>query len=281
MDSPFFLILRLFLFQPITFSLTLSTLSHDHGYMQDQYHILNGDSLLERFPRQITGSMIVARECLVDGDVRGDTLEELYKTRAKFISETYGDYSVAQYYADTVAEFEKVMSIPENSEINLWFEDDLFCQVNFWFIAKLILHNGRACNVFLIRPAHSIQYGFAGLDDARLVAAFENRIRIEALDKMASLWNFYQQNHTRNLMDLATALKPSFPFIYEAVVAHLERIPTANNPGRPMRSLKKIMKELDTDAFGPVFREFNRRESIYGFGDLQVKRLFDQLKRGR
>jgi len=37
------------------------------------------------------------------------------------------------------------------------------------------------------------------------------------------------------------------------------------------------MKELETQDFGPVFREFTKRESIYGYGDLQVKRLFDEL----
>ncbi|MGA1465893.1 MAG: hypothetical protein ACO363_09195, partial [Balneolaceae bacterium] len=33
--------------------------------------------------------------------------------------------------------------------------------------------------------------------------------------------------------------------------------------------------------FGAVFREFQRREAIYGFGDLQVKRLFDAVMEGR
>jgi hypothetical protein len=29
--------------------------------------------------------------------------------------------------------------------------------------------------------------------------------------------------------------------------------------------------------FGTVFQEFCKRESIYGFGDLQVKRIFDEV----
>ena len=44
-------------------------------------------------------------------------------------------------------------------------------------------------------------------------------------------------------------------------------------------SLIQIIKELKTEEFGPVFKEFNKRESIYGFGDLQVKRLFNQIKK--
>lgn len=56
---------------------------------------------------------------------------------------------------------------------------------------------------------------------------------------------------------------------------------TYQNAGRPIQSLITIMKELDTEEFGPVLREFNKRESIYGFGDLQVKRLFDEIINNR
>ena len=38
----------------------------------------------------------------------------------------------------TVPEFLKMQNIPENSEINLWFEDDLFCQVTFWFYSFIV-----------------------------------------------------------------------------------------------------------------------------------------------
>ena len=98
-----------------------------------QYHILNGDILKEQFP-DISGELIVARECLVDGDVNGKNLAELYNSRAKFISKNYRGYSIRDYYEKTVPEFQKIQDIPENSDINLWFEDDLFCQVNLWFV---------------------------------------------------------------------------------------------------------------------------------------------------
>lgn len=75
--------------------------------MKNQYHILNGDSLKEQFPKEIDGKIIVARECLVDGDVRSATLDELFKLRAKFISEAYGDFSIGDYYAHSVSNSKK------------------------------------------------------------------------------------------------------------------------------------------------------------------------------
>jgi hypothetical protein len=52
---------------------------------------------------------------------------------------------------------------------------------------------------------------------------------------------------------------------------------TNENPGRPSQSLIAIMNQFKTEDFDTVFREFSKREPIYGFGDLQVKRLLDQI----
>lgn len=245
--------------------------------MNNQYHILNGDSLRQQFPKKMDGEVMVARECLVDGEVKSDSLDELFKIRAKFITE-YGNYTIEDYYTNTVSEFEKIREIPEKSDINLWFEDDLFCQVNFWFSINLILNSVQNCNVFLIRPNIHTQYGFGGLNELELIKAFEQRTPIIKIDKIASLWNSYQKNDIEKLIRTAKELKTTFPFIYRAVEAHIDRIPNGNYPGRPVQTLIEIMKELKTESFGLIFKEFNKRESIYGFGDLQVKRLFDEIK---
>ncbi|WP_019037320.1 DUF1835 domain-containing protein [Psychroflexus tropicus] len=246
--------------------------------MKNVYHILNGDSLKESFPNEIDGEIIVARECLVDGDVSSDTLEDLFKKRATFISKVYGDYSIEDYYADSVSEFEKIQNLPNKAEINLWFEDDLFCQVNFWFTVKLIVNYLKPNKVFLIRPVIHTQYGFGGLNELELINAYKQKAQINELDGIASLWNLYQNNDIEEMVEVAKKLGLKYPFIQNAVEAHIDRIPNENSPGRPTATLLDIMNVLGTDSFGAVFKEFNKRESIYGFGDLQVKRLFDEIK---
>jgi len=72
-------------------------------------------------------------------------------------------------------------------------------------------------------------------------------------------------------------LENKYPFILSAVKAHIQRIPMNGNLGRPTKSLIKIMEEFNTEEFVVVFKEFTKRESIYGFGDLQVKRLYDEI----
>lgn len=239
-------------------------------------HILNGDSLKEQFPKIIAGDILVARECLVDGDVKSNSLEELFELRATFLSDAY-DISAEEYRTQTVLEFEKIKNIPSHTKICLWFEDDLFCQVNFWFVCYLLNQFTENCKTYLIRPEVHSPYGFAALNQHELEQIFEKGKRIDNLDKLASLWSSYKKGDLDQLVNIGEGLRTEFPFISDAIQAHLDRVPTHDNPGRPTLALREIMKELDTVEFAPVFKEFNQRESIYGFGDLQVKRLFEEI----
>ncbi len=243
-----------------------------------QYHILNGDALKEQFPSEIEGEVIIARECLVDGDVKSKNLEELWELRAGFITEFYGDYSKEDYFKDTVSEFNKIINIPPGSIVNLWFEDDLFCQVNFWFVSYLLSVYTKDCDVYLVRPNVHTQYGFGGLSQEELANIFHNKTQLFEIDEIADLWKYYKENEIEDLVETARILADKYPFVQEAVQAHIERIPTQNSPGRPVESLKIIMEELDTDGFGPIFQEFNKWEFIYGYGELQVRRIYNSIK---
>lgn len=246
--------------------------------MRKQFHILNGDSLKQRFPKNIQGEIIVARECLVDGNVKENNLAEFFNLRADFICHNYEGYTQQDYFEKTVTEFQRIQDISEDADINLWFEDDLFCQVNLWFVTHLIINTTNNNTVYLIRPESFNQYGFGGLNDSELISIYKNRLILTELDKIASLWESYQNDNTEELIKGAQEIESTYPFILPAVEAHIERKPTDDYVSRPTKTLVAIMNELDTEEFAPVFKEFNKRESIYGFGDLQVKRLFDEIK---
>ena len=249
--------------------------------IKNEYHILNGDCLKEQFPNSIIGEKIIARLCLVDGNVKAETVKELFKIRAKFISETYSNYTEKDYFSKTVTEVEKINGISKNAKINLWFEDDLYCQVNFWFIIYLISENYIYGNIFLIRPKKSSEYSFGRMTEEELVYSYQKKIKIEPSEimELRKLWKLYQLNDFVKMFDIAKKLKNRFPFLFPAIIAHQERIPKNGNLGRPKQTLIQIIKDIKTDEFGKVFEEFCKREGIYGFGDLQVKRMLNQIKK--
>lgn len=116
------------------------------------YHILNGDCLAHTFPNaKLPGEIIVARECLIEGDLHGDSLDEFLKTRASYIRMTYQEQN--RYYTEVAKEFEKLINAPDNSEFNLWFGYDLFCRANMWFIISLLHDLQIHKNVFVVYPS--------------------------------------------------------------------------------------------------------------------------------
>lgn len=248
--------------------------------MSKLYQILNGDALKEQFPDTIKGEIIVARECLVDGDVSGVNLSTLFQSRAQFISENYQGYTLEDYYDKSATEFQKIQHLPEGSEINLWFEDDLFCQVNLWFVLHLIYQHYGNQQVYLIRPKSNFEYNFGTMTREELVSAFRNKVKIKfhELKELGKLWKLYQQDDCNEMIGVAEGLSGRFQFLVSAVKAHRDRLPMDEKPGRPAQTLIQIMKELNTTDFALIFKEFNKREAIYGFGDLQVKRMFDEIR---
>jgi hypothetical protein len=242
---------------------------------QKTVHILNGDALKSQVEDWLAGELIVARECLVDGDEYGDNLDSFYQCRAKFISQ-YEGYEEEDYFEKTVPEIEKIRKLPQHTEVNLWFEDDVFCQINFWFCVHLLNQNG-VHNLWLVRPEEHTQYGFGGLQQPELEMALNNRIELNHQKEIASLWEMFKTKDVDHLNKMAVLFNDEYPFISNAINAYIRSICSKDNPGEPIVLLIQIIKDLKTQEFAPVFREFCKRAPIYGYGDLHLKRLLDNI----
>lgn len=236
-----------------------------------QCHILNGDALKSQFPNAIDGEIIVFRECLVEGPVSDENIDEFFNQRADFLSLHYGS-SVDEYREKVFLELSRLKTI-DCQRINLWFEDDLFCQSNLWFLLHYIYRYTDHRDLHLVRPKSHNRFGFGGLSEEELINAFQSSIPLDDGEKLSELWIAYCQNDFEQLR----AISNDYAFMIPAVQAHIDRQQDGNNIGRPMESLQKIVSKVGDADFATVFKLFSERESIYGFGDLQVKRLLQEL----
>jgi hypothetical protein len=244
------------------------------------YHILNGDCLAEQTEQaNIQGEVIVCRECLIDGDLTGDTLAQFWETRAKHIAENY-DTTTEDYYHKCVREFEKIMKLPEGSEIYLWFENDLFCQANMWFILSLIKNTSSTIyRVFpMISHPSDLWKGFGISSAEMLQQAFEAKIKFtkEDIELGSNLWSAYKTADFKKLKELSEQQSSCFQHLDEVSQAHIDRFPTDKSIGRPEKAVKEIMENTSKDL-KIVFAEFSEQQGIYGFGDSQVKNIYDKL----
>jgi len=244
------------------------------------YNILNGDSLAYSFPEtKIEGEIIVVREALIDGNLSGDNLHEFWQIRAEYLGLTE-----AGYQNNVVKEFEKIMNASDNSEFNLWFEYDLFCQVNLWFVISIINSLSIKKKVFAIYTSYldktnkHFWNGFGPAKTDELKVCYADRIPLSEADINfgQELWKAYKNGDLEELTNLAKHECSAFPFLQEVVKAHVDRFPKDGTKGRPEKVIEDIVKNISTD-FHKVFEEFWKRESIYGFGDSQLKTLYDKV----
>lgn len=212
----------------------------------------------------------------MDGPLSGATLKELMDTRATFISTHYPDATAQDYHNKLQPELDKLDHIPAGAEINLWFEDDLFCQVNMWWIINLL--GFRPYNkIFLIRPEELSRYGFGAYNGEGLLNLYEQKAPLTQFDLWQQLWGSYQSGNLEKLKSMATSLEGAFPFVLAAVEAHEASLPSEAGEGRPRETLRRLMKELGNEDFGKVFKSFCEEEYIYGYGDLQVRRMWEDI----
>lgn len=245
------------------------------------YHILNGDCLAEQLKQtKINPDFIVCRECLIEGPLIAENTDEFWEVRSGFIADTY-KASKADYFSKIVNELKITDDIPQNSEVCLWFENDLFCQVNMWFMLYLL--SGKPdLKLFRIFPqtqSEADQWkGFGIANAGKLEQCYAARVRfsLEDIETGKNLWLAYQAGNLNKLRELSEYQSDCFELLEEVCQAHADRFPSDGELGRPEKLIKQLIATHSED-FIQVFKEFTLREGIYGFGDLQIKNIYNKL----
>lgn len=242
------------------------------------FHVLNGDTLAGIFPEAIPGERIIFREALVDGPVNPTANLALWEVRAEFILKDYPNSSSQDYYQFSYLEILKIKSIPSGAKIYLWFEEDLFCQVNLWFILNYL--KDQDIDVFLVLPFKDSPYHFSLMQEQELIESYQSKAHAlsrKEMEILARIWTHFQHEEVYEALLIADSFQERFPFLKLAVEAWRDSIPVGDYPGKPKATILEIQKELQTTEFEPIFREFQNRLPIYGFGDLQVKKMGKEL----
>lgn len=240
--------------------------------MNKIFNILNGDYLAYQLEKtSVEGEIIVCREALIKGNLQADNLEDLWKIRAESILE---DYQVKKesYYTKVVTEFEKILQIPESSEVNLWFEDDLFCQVNLWFCLTLVPKD-KGLKIYRIFPKTTKENnwkGFSISDQFELEESLKSRILFKEKDINlgVDLWQAFQNKDSESLEQLSENQSECFHFLKEIIDSYLNI--------KPEVFIKNLIQNGTMD-FNKIFEKFQDELGIFGFGDLQVKSIHDKI----
>jgi len=236
------------------------------------YHMLPGDAQVGAFKNSgISGEMLVCRECLIEGDISGETLDEFFVNRSAFINAAYGD-DPANYNGVVASQFRPLKDLSVRDEINLWFEYELFCAANLWFCLSLLVNTEAA--VYRVEPIYRTTEdrweGFGGATGEDMRRCFESRIRLtdEDIELGSRLWTAFRTDDPAEMERLSDEVSPAFPYLSELCEA------AALRDSEPKRIADEIKREGNED-FSDIFAAFRQRAGIYGFGDSQLKRVLE------
>ncbi|MFN2501575.1 MAG: DUF1835 domain-containing protein [Pyrinomonadaceae bacterium] len=237
-------------------------------------HVLPGDSIVEEFQKTgIMGDIIVCREALIAGDVNAPSLPEFWEQRARFILSEYGDDEI-EYHEKVADELARLVDVPQGAEVNLWFEYEAFCSVNLWFCLWLLSETEKA--IYRVEPAilpeESRWDGFGKMDANDLKQCYDARLQMTRAEIAlgAALWEAYRRQDSERLSELGQSTSDAFPYLDEVCAAIIDM------QSRPVEVIGQIMSEGKT-GLQQVFPEFKRRAGVYGYGDLQVQKILDQI----
>src|SRR5207244_10062428 len=98
-------------------------------------HIHNGESSANTLKQSaIKGEQFAFRDALIAGPTPGGlTSEDWRRVRTQHLSDAYGVDS-QECERDLLLQEKTLASFPDHEEVVLWFEYDLFCQVNLIYL---------------------------------------------------------------------------------------------------------------------------------------------------
>jgi len=246
--------------------------------MANILHIANGDCTAEILGKtSIPGDILVWRELLCEGPNCNEVgSDDFWKQRFTFFENEIG-VSKLDYFDKTIKEILKIEDAPKGTEVVLWFEFDLFCQINLIALCSYILLNYRKdCTFSLVCTGYvkgkDRLQSLSDFNIEEFSELYENRINLSKtnLEFAFECWKVYVENDIEKLKSFNFKHR-KFMYLQEAINQHLKRFPTEIGLDEiELKILEIIKSEALTDK--EIVYElliWQQNETVYGFGDLQ------------
>jgi len=254
--------------------------------MSSLLHITNGDSFTERLKGlKLKGDIITWREMLCEGRTETNVgSESFWKTRFEFLHKNY-KISKSIFIEKTLKEYRSLCNHKQQDQIILWFEYDLFCQVNMLAVLSWLKANRKYAEISLVCSGNEDDtdklYGLSELSDEQLLKLYENKTVLSQNDVEYAdyVWQLYCSDNPIRLENLKDFDQFQFEYLSDAVKAHLHRFPSIKNG---LNALENRVLDLSVST-KPKSRNqllgiLLSNQGNYGFGDTQFDRILTTLK---
>ncbi|MCV6629157.1 MAG: DUF1835 domain-containing protein [Flavobacteriaceae bacterium] len=253
--------------------------------MNSVLHITNGDAFSNRFKKmKWKGDVITWREMLCEGKTTADIgSESFWRFRFDFLNKYY-KVSKKQFIEKTLKEYRNLCNQKQQEQIVLWFEYDLFCQINLIAVLTWLKNHRKGASIQLVCSGNQFGESYLGLNqlnDQQLTELYNNRIELDADDLYFAeyVWQLYCSDNPIRLESISKFNSSQLPFITDAIAAHLKRFP----------SLRNGLNQIEQAAIELAAQKTYKNEKVlvgdllkndhpYGFGDSQYFKMLHQIK---
>lgn len=254
--------------------------------MKSVLHITNGDSFTERLKSlQLKGDIITWREMLCEGKTLTQVgSESFWKTRFEFLSRNY-QVSKSSFVEKTLKEYRSLCNHKQQDKIVLWFEYDLFCQINMLAVISWLNTHRSYAEISLVCSGKEDNtdrlYGLNELSDDQLNALYENRTILtkDDIEFADYVWQLYCSDNPISLENISGFENYNFKYLEEALQAHLKRYPTIKNGLNSIENqILELVENENIDSRKALLGTILKNQEWYGFGDSQYNRMLTKLK---
>lgn len=233
--------------------------------MRDTLHITNGDSVQIR-DTGLEGEVLTWKDALHEGPVPGGlTLDELRPVRAHYLA-SLDHLPEREIVADFERRDRKLAEFRERSEVVLWFEHDLYDQLQLLQILDWFSQQDRGgTRLSLI----STDTYLGTLRPEQLLALYPTRRDVTAaqLEVASRAWSAFCAPDPRGLVPFTLGAIPGLPYLPDAFERHLEEFPAIANG--LSRTERQILEGLEGGAStaAALFSASQKREERIFTGD--------------
>ncbi|WP_179319897.1 DUF1835 domain-containing protein [Winogradskyella helgolandensis] len=245
-------------------------------------HITNGNNLTDYLrDLDFKEDIVTWQEMLCEGPtIPAINSREFLKLRAKFLKDYY---EIEVNTREILSELSKLDDSDKYTEINLWFEYDLFCHINLLGVINLLHQKEIKKPLYLICSGRvegeKRLKALNELNPKQLKAHYKDRIRLtkDDIDLAIALWRTYcGKDH--NILKPYIVKKSSFKYMSNCLRAHLERFPYQQSGLSVLEAnILTIVKDNFIKSKNHLLGYCLNYQGYYGFGDIQFARIIDKL----
>ncbi len=239
--------------------------------------ITNGDSAAERISTlEIAHTVLPWRDVLHDGPVlAGLALEEQSRQRASFIA-GFADLAVQEVLTDFQNRDDVLRNYADFDRVELWFEHDLYDQLQLMQILDYFAQQPSVPNVFLVQSGEFL----SEMSDAHFKELAHKAVPVKAaeLSYAQAGWQAFTSSSPERLVDFIQQ-EPVLPFMQTAMQRLMQEYPDCQN-GLPL-SLQLALGPLQQGALEikDLFIAMMKAEEAKFMGDLGFCHLITSVFR--